>query len=134
MINIEELGNSEKYELGTLPGRHNIYLNVKQNVIVITEDRLRLHLLYVTKILDKKYLWISPAGILITVILTLVTADFKKFYLEKTTWQAIFIIIGLASFIFMVWCLCQLKKSENIDSLVAKIKAEGGTINPNNKE
>ena len=67
-----------------------VYSNLDQDVILITEDRLRLVLQAHTDALEKKSLWLTPFSIALSIILTLVTADFKSVLFEASTWKAFF--------------------------------------------
>ncbi|MGD9581600.1 MAG: hypothetical protein AB7V50_09525 [Vampirovibrionia bacterium] len=98
------------------------YINLKQDFITITEDRLRIALanyFHQSKPINGI---ITPIAMAITITITLCTAEFKNnlFFISASTWQAIFIII-LVICIFMTFYLicsvikcCMEKKSISI--------------------
>ena len=69
-----------------------IYDNRSSEVIKITVDKLRLIHVEYLRDMEKKKNWIAPLGILLTLIITFVTTDFKKAVFQASTWQAFFIM------------------------------------------
>jgi hypothetical protein len=78
--------------------------NVKQQIIVVPKDKARLVLKEYEAQQKGKVDWISPIALVVTILATLFTADFKDefFGLEKGFWQAFF-TIGLI--ISAIWCV-----------------------------
>lgn len=113
----------ERYDLGELVQVDRVHLNVAQNIIVITEDRLKLHLSDAIDKTEKRNGWIAPLGIMISLLLTLVTTDFKNVGLKASVWQAIFILSSLLAFAWLVYAVRQALRSEGLDKLMEKIKA-----------
>ncbi|MBI2089225.1 MAG: hypothetical protein HYT78_10845 [Deltaproteobacteria bacterium] len=72
-------------------------INVKQALIVTTEDRVRIHLSGHLANVEKRKGWIAPLGILTTIVIALVTAEFKEnsILFSRATWEAIFVITGV---------------------------------------
>jgi hypothetical protein len=114
--------NAKRIVLGVLSQVSEVHLNVSQNVIVTTEDKLRLHLSDTAKVMGRKNAWIAPLGIVISIVLTLVTADFKDYGLKAPTWEAIFIIGAVLASVWLVYALWQRSKLETVDDLIEKIK------------
>ena len=90
----------------------DVHLNVSQEVIVTTEDKIRLCLSKHLNRMEKKKNWIAPLGILLTVIVTLSTSDFSDKLFKAATWQAVFVISGVVSFIWLIIAAKDAFKSE----------------------
>jgi len=99
-----------------------IFPNLNQQVIMTTEDRLRICLIENLKRAEKKYDWIAPLGILISIVTTFVTTSFKSIVLSSQTWEAIFIIGGIASFIWLIIALKHAFVKINLDHIISDIK------------
>lgn len=112
--------------LGGLVDVKDVHINVSQALIIITEDKVRNHLSKHLNKVEKRKGWIAPLGILITIIITLITSDFKQdsFIFPSATWEAIFVISGLISLGWLIYSIIQALKSESIEDLIDKIKKE----------
>jgi len=101
-----------------------VHWNVAQEVITITEDKLKLCLSQYLKRAEKKRGWATPLGILLPIVLTLVTTTFKDFGLDAATWRAMFIIGGLLTFFWLVKSLSDALRALDMNDLVRQLKAE----------
>ncbi len=101
-----------------------VHFNVAQEVIVTTEDKIKLCLSEHIKTLEKKKSWIAPLGILITIIVTLTTTIFKTMWLEAATWKAIFIIGAVISGIWLIIAVVQAWNSISINDIVHQLKTD----------
>ncbi len=100
-----------------------VYSNVDQEIIVTTEDKIRLCLIEHLSKLEKKDSWITPFGILLTIIIIFPTTDFKDFlFLSADTWEAIFILSGLICIGWLIKSLWHLRVSSSLDEVVNIIK------------
>jgi len=102
-----------------------VNINLQQEVIVITTDRLNLVLNETKEIIEQQKEWQTPCGILIACILALCSADFKDFVLSKYCWQAIFVLISLWSFLWLIKSLIKFFKNrgkDDIDVIIEQIK------------
>ena len=109
---------------------NEVHLNVSQNVIVTTEDKLRIHLSKNVQRIEKHGKWVAPLGILISLLLSLVTADFKNYGLKSSTWEAIFIMgVGIST-LWLIYARWQRRKAETIDQVIEGIKRK---VNRNSK-
>ena len=72
-----------------------VFPNLSQQVIMTTEDRLKLCLQENLKKAERKNDWITPFSLLIAIITAFVTATFKDFIVSAKTWEAIFILVGV---------------------------------------
>ena len=120
----EDARNAERMILGVLSQVNEFNLNVAQNIITITEDRLRLHLIGNLKKRERKNAWIAPLGIFLAIMLSFLKTDFKDIGLKAATWQAFFIIAAILAFGWLIYSFVQLRKIETIDELIEKIKKE----------
>ena len=103
-----------------------IHKNVKQEIIVTTADKIKLVLISTKEILTAQRDWWTPFGLLISFITTLCTADFKDaFKLSKEFWHAIFVLLTIASIIWLAMCFYKIYKNwgeDNLDKIIEKIK------------
>lgn len=102
-----------------------VHFNLDQNAIITTEDKVRLVLLTHLAILEKKKSWIAPAGIFITIPTSFVTTNFKDFWLKAATWEAVFLLSGVASFVWLLVALKQAYSAPNVDDIVSELKKSG---------
>lgn len=79
-----------------------VHSNVDQQLIQITEDKLRLILNDHVKCMERKSEWVAPLGILLTIIVTFSTTDFKDIYFSADTWKAIFIMSGMLTCVWLI--------------------------------
>lgn len=99
-----------------------IFPNLNQQVIMTTEDRLRICLIENLKKAEKKYDWVAPLGILIAIIIAFITSSFQDVVLSSQTWEAIFIIGGIASFIWLLIALKHAFVKIDLDHIISDIK------------
>jgi hypothetical protein len=102
-----------------------VHFNLDQNAIITTEDKVRLVLLTHLAILEQKKSWIAPAGIFITILTSFVTTNFRDFWLQASTWEAIFLLSGVASFIWLLIALKQAYSAPSVDNIVSELKTSG---------
>jgi len=101
-----------------------VYSNIDQEIIMITEDKVRLCLIEHLSRMEKRRAWLTPLGILLTVIAVLPTTTFQDFLsINAATWKAMFIIAGIISAIWLVKSLWEARfVSTSIYDVVADIK------------
>jgi hypothetical protein len=100
-----------------------VHSNLDQEIIQITEDRLRLVLKDHLELVEEKKAWHAPLGVLIAIVAAFVTADFRDTYFKAATWQAFFLITGILSLIWLIKASYRAATSPSIDDIVSKIKA-----------
>jgi len=113
--------------IGSFEGLVNVsevHLNVSQEVIVTTEDKIQLCLIQYLKGLEAKKGWIAPAGILATIVIVLLTSNFDKFILEPSVWKAIFIIAGIMTFVWLIKALVISFKGKTVEDIVMEMKQD----------
>jgi hypothetical protein len=75
--------------------------NTKSDLIEITEDKLENILLKHLEKLNKVNGWLTPLSLFATILIVLLTAEFKLFFgIEKEVWKAIFALSLLITFIW----------------------------------
>ena len=114
--------------IGSIPGLINVskvYRNVSQEVIVTTEDKLRLCLAKHFENIKRKNDWIAPLGVLLSIVVTFVTATFRDVGLEATTWKAIFLIAGVLSVIWLIYTIIQALHTVKVEDIVEELKKGG---------
>lgn len=99
-----------------------VFPNMKQEVIVTTHDRLKICLSENLKKAERKHDWIAPFSLLIAIVTAFVTATFRDFILPAKTWEAVFIVLGIASFIWLSLCLKYALYKVEIEEIIEEIK------------
>jgi len=116
--------NNDTINLGQISA-DEVSINTGQKIIATTEDKLKLALMERQNFLISRDAWIAPFGIFTSVFLTLLTADFRKFYLAAPVWEAIFYIVSVLAFIYLVYALIRRPKKKSIDDFIQQIKKTG---------
>ncbi|WP_059170228.1 hypothetical protein [Bacillus sp. FJAT-27445] len=111
----------------TLIDSSNIHAALGQEILITTEDKLEICLRDHEKILKDKNDWVTPGSLLLSLITSLLTADFKNFIgVKPEIWSALFII---GSFYCFIWLLksaffaIKFRKSGDIKNIIQKIKS-----------
>lgn len=122
------MGKQDKFDMNSDVVNYN---NYSQGLIHITEDKLKVILYENEQKINKFYSWTTPLGIFLSCFFATFAADFKDvFYIPKNTWQAIFIIITIISFLWFIYAAYNAfinRKGRGIDKLIEKIKNEEKT-------
>jgi len=114
------------------PSVGQLYVSTKVDLIIVTDDKVKLWLIDNWKYVERKYFWIIPLGVVISIALTFSTCSFKDnaLWFPGSVWKAIFFIAGV---IFLCWLIRELvwtitmlwsKKALNIDKMVHKLKEQ----------
>jgi len=107
-----------------------VHSNLEQELIQITEDKLENILLKYVKNLNIKGSWVSPASIFITVVIAKTTANFTdSLGLSAAVWDAIFILVGIGSLIWLGKNILSIVKNSGTSSIsyiICKIKNSDG--------
>lgn len=105
-----------------------VHPNTDQDLILITEDKLRLILEGHIKLVEEKKSWVAPLGIFIAIITTFVTSEFHEaFSFQAASWKAIFFISGCFSLYRLVVTGYKALNSPTVDTIVDKIKNRTNT-------
>jgi hypothetical protein len=111
-----------------------IYRNVAQDVILTTEDKLRLRLIEHQNALKSLGDWVTPAGILVPLATTLLVTEFKQPFLglKPEFWNLLYI---LSSFGCAIWLIVRVVRAvgiyrsgqSGIDRVIQRIKQASQT-------
>lgn len=100
--------------------------NTKSDLIEITEDKLENILLKHLDKLNKVKGWLTPLSLFATILIVLLTAEFKLYFgIEKEVWKAVFV---LSLFVTMIWTgissynAIRCSKKSSISFLINEIK------------
>ncbi|MUK67671.1 hypothetical protein [Aliivibrio fischeri] len=99
-----------------------IHTNLEQEIIQITEDKLRLLLSSYLSCLEERRGWIAPLGIFITIIVVFVTSTFKNAFFPAEAWQAFFMMGGVLTLLWLIKAIYKALYTKKIDDLIAEIK------------
>lgn len=90
----------------------HISVNVGQEFIATTVDKLELCLIRHQHALQLRDRWVAPAGILATVLPAVLGADFTTLLgIEGAMWQALYTVAAVASAIWLLAALVNLARS-----------------------
>lgn len=119
---MNEQGNSYAESSVKVVQRHR---NLDQEIVEITIDRLRLRLQAHLPSIEKQNAWKGDLGILLSLLLAVMTSDFKKVLdVEPGVWKSLFIIGSIVYFGKFIISLVKFFKSKNIDDLISAIKTD----------
>jgi len=117
---------STGFSLEELGEGSTVSKNVGQEIIVTTRDRVELCLIHHQEQLRSRQDWLIPLGIFLPIVLTITTADFKTKALGLTgdTWQAVFVLGAIISFIWFVAMAVQAAKTPKtgIETIINQMK------------
>lgn len=106
-----------------------IHKNLTQDVLLTTEDKMKLALIEYRDVLTARSEWLSSALIVLSLVSTLLLSDFKDVGpLTAATWQSIyfiFLVLAVVRFGNVVIKMYQHRKRARIDFVISKIKADG---------
>lgn len=122
--------------LTDLPDGAEISENYSSGLIVISKDKLENILMKHRQALSSSSL-ATPFSIAITIIITLVTTNFKDYLISAEQWSIIFILGLIGSSAWMAYAIYKkwkLRKHTSLESLIEKIKKDeaGGPTNIEN--
>jgi len=108
--------------------------NTGQNLIMITEDKVRICLMMHLNSLEKSRNWLIPLTLLISFLITLITSDpHDAFGLKADVWKAIFVLGAIIFFIWLIITLLERKKAISLDELIIQFKSQANPSIPQSK-
>ncbi len=107
--------------------------NLSQEIIVTNTDKVKIILSDHHKIIKRKIEWLNPLGIFVTVLATLLTAQFNKVVwgIEAVLWKAIFVVTGIAAFGYSIYLIIYAIKYFNngtVEEFIEKLKNQSQEI------
>jgi hypothetical protein len=105
-------------------GNVTYFPNLDQDIILINSYRLTIFLKNYLDVINQKEKWLTPLSLFLTFILVFCTSDFKKaFGIPISTWQAIFIISTVISFIWLIkTSINSIRTKCTLEELIKEIK------------
>ena len=118
---------NEQFKIGEYAGKliqqtSKVHLNLDQEFILTTEDKVLICLTQHLSRMERKKGWIAPLGIFLTILIVFQTTTFQSFFVSAETWEAIFIISGVISFSWLIYAYWQSRVSTSINEVVDHIK------------
>ncbi len=92
--------------------------NLGERILTISESKLKLCLKDNMDNMENRKSWLTPAGLFLTVVITLLTCNFKNWMISSQTWQAVFIISGILSFGWLIVAICKIPKYKNVEDIL----------------
>lgn len=99
-----------------------VSLNIGQNIITTTEDKVRLAVLTHLGRIEDRRAWVAPGGIFLTILAAFATADFKSLWLPAATWNAVFLLCGIASFVWLVVSVVKATRAPTVDDFIDTLR------------
>jgi len=100
-----------------------VHVNLGQEMMVLTEDRLRLELNELSDSAKHRQSWHAPAGVLMTEVAAFVTSSFHDTIgISGQQWQAFFRALIIATVIWLLVALVRGRRSSSADSLIERLK------------
>lgn len=115
--------NKNTFDLGVMTAS-SISINTSSEIITITRDKLKLKLIDHSSELKDRDAWLTPLGILVTIIIAILTTDFKRFILDESVWSAIFYICAALSLFYTLKAVYMRPKKQSIDSFIDHLKTK----------
>lgn len=127
MAIIKNNGNGLTFNVGDeIHNNSTIYTNINQDIIVTTEDKIKLVLIKTKETLKSQRDWLTPLSLFLSFITTLSTSEFKETLGQnKDFWKAIFVILTIGSIIWFLISLYKLYKywrCDDLDKIIKQIK------------
>ena len=116
-------GLPAQYTTQQLPG--TVYENLNQDIIHITADKAHIYLNEWRQKIEARGSWIAPLSLGASLLLALLTADFKdRFGVTKEQWAAFFLVAFLATLAWLLRSVYRRKCNapESINQIVHKFK------------
>jgi hypothetical protein len=99
-----------------------IYDNTREELIIVSKDKLQLCLQDNMDRMGKQDRWMAPLGVLVPLVLTAVTATFtERFGIAGDVWEAIFVLLGVLAMWWLIYALKQRGKSVTAASIVEEL-------------
>ncbi len=101
-----------------------VSINVRGDIIVTTEDKIRLAVVSHLARMEQRQSWIAPLGILVTIVLAIATSSFQTTLgLSAATWQAVFILSGAIALALFVRASYRAVRALSPDDFVGYLRA-----------
>lgn len=99
------------------------YVNTGSDIITITEDKLKNILREHFSLIRKAKDWIGAAGLSVTLVGSVALNDFRDFIVSKEVWFALYILLAVASFVYLAICIHgAVKGKDSVERIIDDIK------------
>lgn len=95
--------------------------NLGERILTISESKLKLCLKDNIENLGSRSAWQAPAGVGLTILITIITSDFQDWFFSKYTWQALFVMAGTLSFVWLCHSLYKMPGLKKADDIVNEL-------------
>ena len=100
-----------------------VHVNLGQQMIIVTEDRLQLYLRDLSDSARRRQEWHAPAGMLITELGVLVTSSFHDTVgISAQRWQSVFQTLVVLTLIWLLATVVRRRKTSSNESVIEKLK------------
>jgi hypothetical protein len=127
--NVTEKKRGAVIELEDLTSDFKIHKNLTQDVIMTTQDKLRLAIIEHRDVLASRKEWISAGSLSLSLLTSLTLTQFQdRLGLPADTWRALygcFFFLSLLWLINSLYKLYQNRKRGDVDYLIKQIKKVG---------
>ena len=102
---------------------NNTISDISVNVITITEDRLENVLIKHVDKLRRSKDYVGAIALSVSLLIVLVTSDFKNKWLDAGTWRGFFIFLFIASIGYLGYTLYNLiRNNDSVEDIMKDIK------------
>jgi hypothetical protein len=101
-----------------------VHVNLGQNMIVLTEDRLRLDLSELSASTKHRQEWQAPAGMLTSEVAAFITSRFHETIgISGQQWESLFLALIVLTFFWLLAALIRGRRATSADALIEKLKS-----------
>ncbi len=116
--------NLSGFILGSIKAEINIHISAPQPDLSFIARTPEIYPAEIQTRLERGKAWVTPLCVFLSLLLPLVTADFKPFIFEPSTWRIIYKILAVAAFIWLLLSIYGSIHGICFGQRAAKIKAE----------
>lgn len=100
-----------------------VHVNLGQQMMILTEDRLRLDLNEWSSSTKRRRQWQVPAGMLLTEVAAFVTSSFHDTVgISGQQWEALFRTLIVVTVFWLLAALVRGRRASSADSLIERLK------------
>lgn len=114
----------------TLTMFKTVSVNLKQDCIIVTRDKLELVLRDHLAVVENRGRWAAPAALCVSTLLAMATADFKeRLYLSADFWRAVFALVAVGSAVrASIFGWKHWRTRSTIQTVIKSVVAAGGVV------